>query len=165
MFSTRRGKRSLADLFNGKSQLIIKHFMMAPAEGRLRRLFLRSRSCRGRLMHLRHHDVAFAAVARAPLDEIEAFKARRAGNFLSCRLMAATSIMISTCPSRRRTSPVAGLLQLRDDRRGDRGSVGPERVLQELLRRDLLHLFDLRAGWRGNIGRLYVPRHDAQGPQ
>jgi predicted dithiol-disulfide oxidoreductase (DUF899 family) len=82
VFDTPLGKRTLGDLFDGKSQLIIKHFMMAPGQ---------KEGCdgcsfevdhvEGALMHLRYHDIAFAAVARAPLDEIEAFRTRMGWNF------------------------------------------------------------------------------------
>lgn len=82
LFDTPRGKCTLADLFGGKSQLIIKHFMLAPG---------REEGCGGRsfeldhvggaFRHFRHHDVAFASVARAPIAEIEAYRKRMGWHF------------------------------------------------------------------------------------
>jgi predicted dithiol-disulfide oxidoreductase (DUF899 family) len=82
MFDTPEGKRTLGDLFDGKSQLIIKHFMLAPGqkEGCVGCSF-EVDHVEGALMHFQHHDVAFAAVARAPLDEIEAYRTRMGWNF------------------------------------------------------------------------------------
>ena len=82
VFDTPEGKRTLGDLFDGKSQLIIKHFMLAPGqkEGCVGCSF-EVDHVDGALMHFQHHDVAFAAVARAPLDEIEAYRTRMGWNF------------------------------------------------------------------------------------
>ena len=82
VFDTPQGKRSLADLFDGKSQLIIKHFMLAPGqkEGCVGCSF-EVDHVEGALMHFRNHDVAFVSVARAPLDEIEAYRTRMGWTF------------------------------------------------------------------------------------
>ena len=49
VFDTPDGKKSLADLFDGRSQLIVYHFMFSPAmEGRMRWLFVLQRPCRRR---------------------------------------------------------------------------------------------------------------------
>lgn len=82
VFDTRNGKKSLSDLFDGRSQLIVKHFMLAPGQ---------TDPCvgcsfevdhvGGALMHIEHHDVKFVSVARAPLDEIEAVKTRMGWTF------------------------------------------------------------------------------------
>ena len=77
LFDTPQGQKSLADLFDGRSQLIIKHFMLAPGqkEGCVGCSF-ESDHVDGALKHIEHHDVTFVAVARAPLAEIKAFKTR-----------------------------------------------------------------------------------------
>jgi predicted dithiol-disulfide oxidoreductase (DUF899 family) len=76
------GKEKLADLFGGRSQLIVSHFMFGPGwkEGCVGCSF-RSDHAGGALIHLEHHDVSFVTISRAPLPEIEAFKKRMGWNF------------------------------------------------------------------------------------
>ena len=76
------GKETLADLFDGRSQLIVKHFMLGPGwkEGCVGCSF-GADHVDGALVHLEHHDVTLVAVARAPWHEIEAFKARMGWRF------------------------------------------------------------------------------------
>lgn len=76
-FATSNGPRSLADLFEGRSQLIVKHFMLGPGwgEGCVGCSF-EADHAEGALVHLEHHDVSYVAVSRAPLAEIEAFRRR-----------------------------------------------------------------------------------------
>ena len=75
MFDTPTGKATLADLFDGRSQLIVKHFMLAPGQkdGCVGCSF-ESDHVDGALVHLQNHDVSYVAVARAPLAEIEALQ-------------------------------------------------------------------------------------------
>jgi len=77
VFDTPQGKRTLSELFEGRSQLIIKHFMLAPGqtEGCVGCSF-ETDHIEAALQHIEHHDVSVAVVARAPLAEIEAFKQR-----------------------------------------------------------------------------------------
>lgn len=81
-FDGPRGRQTLADLFEGRSQLIVKHFMFAPGwqEGCVGCSF-EVDHIEGALVHLEHHDVSFVAIARAPLAEIEAFKQRMGWRF------------------------------------------------------------------------------------
>jgi predicted dithiol-disulfide oxidoreductase (DUF899 family) len=81
-FDTPSGKRTLADLFEGRSQLIVKHFMLAPGQkdGCVGCSF-EVDHIEGALQHIENHDVSFVSVARAPLDEIEAFKSRMGWQF------------------------------------------------------------------------------------
>lgn len=81
-FDTPAGIKTLADLFDGRSQLIVKHFMLGPGwkEGCVGCSF-EVDHVEGALTHLEHHDVTFIAVARAPLAEIEAFKNRMGWHF------------------------------------------------------------------------------------
>lgn len=85
-FEGPKGKMSLADLFDGRSQLFIKHFMMGP--GQVHHCVgcsFEVDNAEGVLVHLENHDVTYVAVARAPLAEIEVLK-RRMGwrlNFVS----------------------------------------------------------------------------------
>jgi predicted dithiol-disulfide oxidoreductase (DUF899 family) len=82
VFDGPRGKESLADLFHGRSQLIVYHFMLGPdwKEGCPSCSFLMDH-IDGALVHLNARDVAFAAVSRAPLPQIEAFKKRMGWRF------------------------------------------------------------------------------------
>jgi predicted dithiol-disulfide oxidoreductase (DUF899 family) len=71
------GKETLVDLFGGRSQLIIKHFMLGPGwtEGCVGCSFELDH-IDGILVHLEHRDVSYVAVSRAPLPQIQAFKQR-----------------------------------------------------------------------------------------
>ena len=81
-FETDEGTASLADLFGGRSQLLVYHFMLGPdyAAG--------CPSCsaiadgfNGFVVHLENHDVAFSAVSRAPLAKLQAYKRRMGWTF------------------------------------------------------------------------------------
>ncbi len=82
MFDTPDGRRSLADLFEDRSQLIVYHFMMGPGwvEGCPSCSFLMDH-LDGVLPHLANRDVTLVAVSRAPLAEIDAFKQRMGWQF------------------------------------------------------------------------------------
>ncbi len=76
------GREKLADLFDGRSQLIVYHFMLGPGweEG--------CKSCSyladhfdGANWHLPHRDVTLAVISRAPLAEIEKYKKRMGWRF------------------------------------------------------------------------------------
>jgi predicted dithiol-disulfide oxidoreductase (DUF899 family) len=81
-FETDRGSASLADLFQGRSQLLVYHFMFGPdyAAG--------CPSCSaiadgfdGFAVHLANHDVTLSAVSRAPLAKLQAYKQRLGWTF------------------------------------------------------------------------------------
>ena len=76
------GKESLADLFGGRSQLIVYHFMFGPGweEGCPSCSFI-SDHIDASLVHLAARDVTLAAVSRAPLAQIEEFKKRMGWRF------------------------------------------------------------------------------------
>ena len=81
-FDAPSGKRTLADLFEGKSQLIVYHFMFGPEwqEGCPSCSFNMDHTD-GATVHLAQRDVSFAAISRAPLAKIEAFKNRMGWRF------------------------------------------------------------------------------------
>ncbi len=81
-FDTPTGRKSLADMFGGRSQLMVYHFMLGPGwkAGCVGCSFL-SDHIDGALPHLNHHDVTWAAVSRAPIGEIESYKARMGWKF------------------------------------------------------------------------------------
>jgi predicted dithiol-disulfide oxidoreductase (DUF899 family) len=82
VFDTPQGKKTLADLFDGKSQLVVYHFMLGPdwIEG-CPSCSLLADHFDGSALHLAQRDVAFTAVSRAPLPEIEAYKKRMGWHF------------------------------------------------------------------------------------
>ncbi|MEA2757825.1 MAG: hypothetical protein QOH65_438 [Methylobacteriaceae bacterium] len=82
VFDTPAGKKTLAELFEGRGQLIIYHFMLGPgwAAGCPGCSFV-SDHFDGALPHLEHHDVTLTAVSRAPLTEIAAYKKRMGWRF------------------------------------------------------------------------------------
>jgi len=82
VFEGPNGKVSLADLFDGRTQLIVRHFMFGPGwkEGCVGCSF-GSDQVEGALVHLEHHDVTYVAVSRAPWAEIEPFKKRMGWTF------------------------------------------------------------------------------------
>jgi predicted dithiol-disulfide oxidoreductase (DUF899 family) len=81
-FDTEKGSATLADLFRGRSQLLVYHFMFGPdykagcpscssiADG-----------FNGIAVHLENHDVAFSAVSRAPLPKLQEYEQRMGWKF------------------------------------------------------------------------------------
>jgi predicted dithiol-disulfide oxidoreductase (DUF899 family) len=81
-FDTPQGRKSLSELFAGRSQLIVYHFMLGPDwEAGCPGCSFLADHFDGALPHLEHHDVTLTAVARAPLAKIEAYKARMGWRF------------------------------------------------------------------------------------
>jgi predicted dithiol-disulfide oxidoreductase (DUF899 family) len=76
------GKVKLGDLFDGKSQLVVYHFMFGPdwKEGCPSCSYLMDH-IDGALLHLAARDVSFVAVSRAPLSSIDPFKKRLGWHF------------------------------------------------------------------------------------
>ncbi|MGE8158622.1 DUF899 domain-containing protein [Paraburkholderia sp. NPDC080076] len=81
-FETDEGSASLADLFRGRSQLLVYHFMFGPD------YTAGCPSCsavadgfNGSVVHLANHDVAMTAVSRAPLAKLQAYKRRMGWTF------------------------------------------------------------------------------------
>ena len=82
VFDGPNGKETLADLFDGRSQLIVYHFMFGPdwEEGCPNCSFLCDH-IDGTLAHLEHHHVTLLAISRAPLSHLEAYKKRMGWQF------------------------------------------------------------------------------------
>jgi predicted dithiol-disulfide oxidoreductase (DUF899 family) len=82
VFDSPEGKKTLAGLFDGRSQLVVYHFMFGPDwnEGCPSCSFNMDHTD-GALVHLAQRDVSFAAVSRAPLSKIDAFKKRMGWRF------------------------------------------------------------------------------------
>jgi len=82
VFDAPDGKQTLADLFGGRSQLIVYHFMYGPGwEQGCKSCSYLSDHIDGAVVHLAQRDVTLLAVSRAPLDQIEQFKKRMGWRF------------------------------------------------------------------------------------
>ena len=82
LFDGPEGKETLAELFDGKSQLIVYHFMLGPGwEAGCPSCSLLADHFDGMAIHLAQRDVSFVVVSRAPLAEIEKFKNRMGWKF------------------------------------------------------------------------------------
>jgi len=76
------GPVSLAELFDGRSQLIVYHFMFGPNwEEGCKSCSFWADNFNGIPIHLNHRDVTFTAISRAPLPKIEAYKQRMGWSF------------------------------------------------------------------------------------
>lgn len=82
VFETPEGRRTLADLFDGRRQLLVQHFMLAPGweQGCPSCSFMADHND-GMNVHLAHRDVTLVAVSRAPLSAIERFRRRMGWKF------------------------------------------------------------------------------------
>ncbi len=82
VFDGPEGEVTLAELFDGRSQLFIKHFMMGPgASTQCVGCSFEVDHVEGILTHLQNHDVTYAVVARAPIEEIEVVRKRMGWKF------------------------------------------------------------------------------------
>jgi predicted dithiol-disulfide oxidoreductase (DUF899 family) len=82
VFDGPKGKETLADLFDGRSQLFVYHFMFGPDwEEGCPSCSMVADHMDGSVAHLAQRDVTLAAVSRAPLSKIEAFKMRMGWRF------------------------------------------------------------------------------------
>jgi predicted dithiol-disulfide oxidoreductase (DUF899 family) len=81
-FETDQGNVSLADLFQGRSQLLVYHFMFGPDyKAGCPSCSMIADGFEGFVVHLANHDVALSAVSRAPLAKLAAYKARMGWTF------------------------------------------------------------------------------------
>jgi len=81
-FETGDGTRTLAELFAGRSQLIVYHFMLGPnTPDGCPGCTMFADGFDGALTHLEHHDVTFLAASRAPLETLNAYKQRMGWRF------------------------------------------------------------------------------------
>ena len=81
-FDTPNGQKTLPDLFDGRSQLIVYHFMLGPGwEAGCPSCSYLADHFDGAVVHLAHRDTTFLVVSRAPLAEIETYKRRMGWTF------------------------------------------------------------------------------------
>jgi predicted dithiol-disulfide oxidoreductase (DUF899 family) len=82
VFDTDEGTASLADLFRGRSQLLIYHFMFGPDyEAGCPSCSAIADGFNGSVVHLANHDVTLCGVSRAPLAKLQAYKQRMGWSF------------------------------------------------------------------------------------
>jgi predicted dithiol-disulfide oxidoreductase (DUF899 family) len=85
-FETNEGTKTLAELFDGRSQLLVYHFMFGPSvegwpEAGCPGCSYTADSLDEAVVHLPDHDVMFVAVSRAPLEQLNAYKSRMGWTF------------------------------------------------------------------------------------
>jgi predicted dithiol-disulfide oxidoreductase (DUF899 family) len=81
-FETEAGEASLADLFDGRSQLLVYHFMFGPEySGGCPACSAIADGFDGFAVHLAHHDVQLMAISRAPIGTLAAYKRRMGWTF------------------------------------------------------------------------------------
>src|SRR5688500_539383 len=81
-FETDEGTRTLAELFAGRSQLLVYHFMFGPEyEAGCPTCSSIADSFDGFIVHLNHHDVTMLCISRAPLEKLQAYKRRMGWRF------------------------------------------------------------------------------------
>lgn len=81
VFDTPEGKKRLADLFGGTSQLVVYHFMWRWDLGQGCVSSFLADHFDGPNVHLKHHDVTFVAISRGKLDDLTAYKKRLGWKF------------------------------------------------------------------------------------
>jgi|SRR2546426_6689972 len=82
VFDGPKGKESLSDLFEGRSQLVVYHFMFHPSwEEGCKSCSFWADNFNGIIVHLNHRDVTTVAISKAPLAKLEAFKKRMGWSF------------------------------------------------------------------------------------
>jgi len=82
VFDAPEGRRTLAELFEGRSQLVVQHFMFAPGwEAGCRSCSFMADHIDGARPHLAQRDVTLVVVSRAPLADLERFRRRMGWQF------------------------------------------------------------------------------------
>ena len=189
-FDTDEGAASLKDLFGGRSQLLVYHFMFGPDyKAGCPSCSMIADGFNGFAVHLANHDVSLWAVSRAPLAKLEAYKRRMGWTFPWASSFGDefnfdfnVSITEAATARRRRRIQLPAQRPPADRGAGSRAgrpvrrvvrnrwahvharSAGHERLRDRGWRR-LPRLFDLCARARRAVGRLSVARSRPQGTQ
>lgn len=82
VFDDASGKVTLAELFDGRSQLVVYHFMFAPEwEAGCKSCSFWADNFERNVVHLAHRDATMIAISRAPVEKLHAFRARLGWTF------------------------------------------------------------------------------------
>ena len=108
VFEGRNGEVSLLELFEGRTQLIVQHFMFDPSWDEGCPVCSYQADSVGPLAHLHARNTTFAAVSRAPIGKIEPFRQRMGWSFPWYSSLAATSTTTSTSPTTRTSRRPSG---------------------------------------------------------
>lgn len=82
LFNGPHGKETLSQLFQGRSQLLVYHFMFDPSwEEGCKSCSFWADNYNGVIVHLRHRDVSMVTISKAPLEKLDAFKKRMGWSF------------------------------------------------------------------------------------
>ena len=173
-FETEDGTKTLAELFDGRSQLLVYHFMFGPTvdgwpDAGCPGCSYTADSLDGAVVHLPPRGVTFVAVSRAPLENLQAYRRRMgwgfpwvsaAGQRLQPRLLP--------CSRRRSEKPAPASTSARRSTRrrstSARGAPRPQR-LRARGRRRLPHLLVLRPRHRCPQRHLAAARPHPEGPR
>ena len=140
-FRTDEGPASLANLFKGRSQLLIYHFMFGPEyTAGCPNCSTIADGFDGSVVHLANHDVSFYAVSRAPLESCRRTSKGCVGASPGLRRSTATSTTTSTCRTPRRSgsrepSSTTSARWTFDPPRRVRSSLSSHRALERTSRR------------------------------
>lgn len=166
-FDTTEGRKSLADLFADRSQLIIYHFMFPPnATYRCIGCSFLSDHIDAANQHLKHHDVSLIVCSRAPLAELLAYKARMGWQFDWVSSFGSDfnfDFQVSFTEEQIASGKV--LFQFRRAPHDRDGSRRRERLLQGRGREGLLHLPGAGTGRRESDRHLWLSGPDPARPQ
>ena len=104
-FETDDGPRTLAELFDGRSQLLVYHFMFGPSyEAGCPTCSSMADTVDGALPHLHARDVTMMYVSQAPLEKLQAYRQRMGWNmpWVSSAVTTSTSTSATHAPRSRR---------------------------------------------------------------
>src|SRR5262245_29392321 len=167
-FQGPRGALSLADLFDGRSQLIVYHFMFAPDwEEACKSCSFWADNFNAIPIHLNHRDVTLIAVSRAPLAKISSYKKRMGWSFPWVSSYGSDfnfDYHVSFTPEQLAEGKAYYNYGVRPNDVSDEQGIN-QRLLQERERRGVPQPFLLRAGHRHGQRRLSVPRPGAERPR
>jgi predicted dithiol-disulfide oxidoreductase (DUF899 family) len=167
VFDAPEGRVALADLFDGRSQLAVYHFMLAPGSDHICDgcAFVSDHVDAAR-QHFEQADLSFSAVSRAPLAQIAAVKRRMGWRFRWVSSFGSDFnydygvSFTDEQVAKGQTGYNYGTTPLRR-----RGPAWDQRVRQGRSRPGLPHLLGLRARCRIARRRLQLARFDPHGPQ
>jgi predicted dithiol-disulfide oxidoreductase (DUF899 family) len=166
VFEGPNGRETLSDLFGGKSQLIIYHFMLGPGwvQGCPSCSFLADHFD-GAAIHLAQRDVSLVVVSRAPFAEIEAYKKRMGWKFKWVSSYGNDfnhDFHVSFTPEEKARGKVEYNYAMTEFPSEEAGS---ECVHQNRQRPGPAHLLFIRARPRHSCRRLQLPRFCTEGPR